>query len=200
LGDVSNDEMLQEEKELAVKCAKRTEIMSDAVASDLDEPEKVEVQKVSSRYNSKPLDIVGFTSKPKDFTPSPQTELLPSGCPFHAICLPKHYCDEHPPPPPPPPPSPSPPSPPPMFAPEELCQPNASDTIGSLSQLTGNSASSAYVTNMNSYGVYHVYPQGCPSYTPDELYTLQQVSDSSHLCRNPALLAHTAGGLHSVHH
>jgi hypothetical protein len=171
LEDVSDDEMLQEEEELAEKWAERTEIMSDVVTNDLDEPEKVEVQQVSSRYTGKPLDTVGFTSNPKDFTPSPQPKLWPSGHPFCAILLPKHYCDELP--------------PPPVFAPEEVCQPNASDTIGSPSQPTENSALLPYVTDMNGYGVYCVYPQGCRSYTPDELYTLQQVSDSSTFAQQP---------------
>jgi hypothetical protein len=35
-----------------------------------------------------------------------------------------------------------------------------------------------YETEANNYGIYRVYSQGCPSYTPDELHTLQQVSDA----------------------
>ena len=37
----------------------------------------------------------------------------------------------------------------------------------------------SYQTSPNSYGVYRSYPSGCPSYTPDELYTLDSVSDST---------------------
>ena len=36
----------------------------------------------------------------------------------------------------------------------------------------------AFITDSNSYGIYQVYPHGHPSY-PNELYTLQQVSDLS---------------------
>ena len=36
-----------------------------------------------------------------------------------------------------------------------------------------------FETALNSYGIYCLYPGGHPSFTPDELYTLTQVADSS---------------------
>jgi len=36
-----------------------------------------------------------------------------------------------------------------------------------------------YCTLPNAYGIYHIYPGGEPSYLPDELYSLNLVSDSA---------------------
>jgi hypothetical protein len=43
-----------------------------------------------------------------------------------------------------------------------------------------------YHTEANSYGIYHVYEGGPPSYTPNELHTLQHVSDPSTFTSDPA--------------
>ena len=45
----------------------------------------------------------------------------------------------------------------------------------------------AFTTDSNSYGIYRVYPHGRPSYTPDELHMLQQVSDSSTFVKDPSM-------------
>jgi hypothetical protein len=47
-------------------------------------------------------------------------------------------------------------------------------------------AFTAFTTNSNSYGIYRVYPHGRPSYTPDELHTLHQVSDSPTFVKDPS--------------
>ena len=41
-----------------------------------------------------------------------------------------------------------------------------------------------FETASNSYGIYRVYPGGRPSFTPDELYTLNQVADSSNFTQD----------------
>jgi hypothetical protein len=41
-----------------------------------------------------------------------------------------------------------------------------------------------FETTSNSYGIYRVYPGGHPSFTPDELYTLNQVADSSNFTQD----------------
>ena len=45
-------------------------------------------------------------------------------------------------------------------------------------------AVSVFETASNSYGIYCVYPGGHPSFTPDELYTLNQVADSSNFMQD----------------
>ena len=41
-----------------------------------------------------------------------------------------------------------------------------------------------FETASNSYGIYCVYPGGRPTFTPDELYTLNQVADSSNFTQD----------------
>jgi hypothetical protein len=77
--------------------------------------------------------------------------------------MPKHYCDELPPQPPP-------------ISPPKIVEPE--DPYDHGSQSSDLPETPAHTMEANSYGVYHVYPQGPPSYTPDELYSLQNVLDS----------------------
>lgn len=41
-----------------------------------------------------------------------------------------------------------------------------------------------FKTVLNSYGIYRMYPGGSPSFTPDELYTSNQVADSSNFMQD----------------
>ncbi|KAG6827318.1 hypothetical protein H0H92_012339 [Tricholoma furcatifolium] len=84
----------------------------------------------------------------------------PSGRPSRHIKLPKRYRDILP-PPPPPIREPSPVRTPPPASPPHQPQPLE-----------------PFVTKANSFGVYHVYSRGRPSFTPDEHHSLARLSDS----------------------
>ena len=47
-----------------------------------------------------------------------------------------------------------------------------------------------FETALNSYGIYHIYPGGHPSFTPDELYTLNQVADSANFTQDTSSQMH----------
>ena len=104
--------------------------------------------------------------------------MRPSGRPNRKIRIPLRYVDELPPQPPiiTPPisdtqlPSTSAPVPPPPFPPV------LSPTVN---------VSTAYQAPPNAYGVYRLYRSGRPSYTPDDLYSLRQVSDGDTFSRDP---------------
>ena len=103
--------------------------------------------------------------------------LRPSGRPNRKIRIPLRYVDELPPQPPiiPQPisdiqlPSASAPAPPPP----------------SRRVLSPVSAPTGYKTPPNAYGIYRLYRSGRPSYTPDDLYSLRQVSDGDTFSRDP---------------
>lgn len=42
----------------------------------------------------------------------------------------------------------------------------------------------SYTTEPNGYGVYHVYPTGPPSYSPDETFSIHQVLDSANFVKD----------------
>lgn len=88
--------------------------------------------------------------------------------------MPRHYCDELPPQPP--------------IASAEQAGPSDPDTLMNVddTQIPDHPpALTGFTTDSNTYGIYQVYPSGRPSYTPDELYTLQQVSDTSTFVKDP---------------
>ena len=71
------------------------------------------------------------------------------------------------------------PPPPPIILPEE--QEDSKDPfLGNSQQSCEDNDESipSYVTKSNTYGVFQSHPCGWPSYTPDELFTLNTVSDS----------------------
>ncbi|KAG6872011.1 hypothetical protein C0995_013927 [Termitomyces sp. Mi166 len=98
--------------------------------------------------------------------PSPPA-LCPSGRPNHAIQLPRCYIDLMPPPPPP------------IPDPLPICE--LSPTTHASTQETIFSPSPepvTYCTEPNSFGVYHVYPGGQPSFTPEEFHSLSCISNA----------------------
>ena len=113
--------------------------------------------------------------------PTPLSPLLrPSGRPNCKIRMPRRYIDELPP---------QPPVFPDLISDMQLPStpsPLPSPTISeSLSNPLDNAANITYETLPNSYGVYRSYASGCPSYTPDDLYSLGQVSDSRTFSQDP---------------
>ena len=97
----------------------------------------------------------------------PPVELRPSGLPNRRWRLPARYRDE-------------PPPPPPIILPEE--REDSEDLFLGNSQQSreDNDQESIppFVTKSNTYGVFRSYPCGRPSYTPNELFTLNALSDS----------------------
>ena len=80
-----------------------------------------------------------------------------------------------------------PPQPPPIVSAEQAGTSDGANLDDNDIQLSENRPDlPAFTTDLNSYGVYRVYPHGRPSYTPDELHTLQQVSDSSTFVKDPS--------------
>jgi len=80
-----------------------------------------------------------------------------------------------------------PPQPPPIVSAEQVGTSDGANLDDNDIQLSENRPDlPAFTTDLNSYGVYRVYPHGRPSYTPDELHTLQQVSDSSTFVKDPS--------------
>jgi Plavaka transposase len=106
--------------------------------------------------------------------------LRPSGRPNRKIRIPLRYVDELPPQPPI--------VPPPIFDTQlpSTSAPVRSPSFSPVSSPTVN-ASTAYQAPSDAYGVYRLYRSGRPSYTPDDLYSLRQVSDSDTFSRAPNL-------------
>ena len=105
--------------------------------------------------------------------------MRPSGRPNRKIRKPLRYLDELPPQPPI--------IPPPPISDTQLPSTSAPVPPSSLPPVLSPpvSASTAYQTSPNAYGVYRLYRFGRPSYTPDGLYSLSQVSDGDTFSRDP---------------
>ena len=110
--------------------------------------------------------------------PQPRSSGEP-GQPAQKIRLPKRYHDELPPPPAHIPIN----SPEPDMDEEEQI-PASSTNVHSLETHTGSSY--AYRTEPDSYGVIREYSQGIPSITPDEHYSIANVSESPYLALDPS--------------
>lgn len=104
--------------------------------------------------------------------PTPPQEYRPSGLPQRARRLPARFRDELPP---------APPVPPPPNIPEmELQDDHQVDLMVTDEPVDHQGHNSEdHRTEANSYGIYHIYKGGPPTYTPNELHTLQHVSDAS---------------------
>jgi hypothetical protein len=122
-------------------------------------------EELVSKINCQDLSrrVIFFISQlPKSQTPPP--ELRPSGLPNRTRRLPARYRDE-------PPPA------PPIVLPEQL--EDVPISCNSQESFQDNIEDTPpYITKSNSYGVFRSYPSGRPSFTPDELFTLNGVSDS----------------------
>ncbi|KAG6886568.1 hypothetical protein C0995_006837 [Termitomyces sp. Mi166 len=102
----------------------------------------------------------------EDPLPSPPV-LCPSGRPNHAIQLPRRYIDLIPLPPP--------------SVHDPLLIHELSSTTHASTQETISSPSPepvTYCTGPNSFGVYHVYPGGQPSFTLEEFHSLSLISNA----------------------
>ncbi|KAG6882840.1 hypothetical protein C0992_010509, partial [Termitomyces sp. T32_za158] len=108
----------------------------------------------------------------EDLVPS-SPALRPSGRPKRAIRLPKRYIDLMPPPPPPPVHDLLPTRDP---SPTTLRHASTQESI--LSSSPEPIPQDIYCTEPNSFGIYHIYPGGPPSFTPEDFYSLSSISNS----------------------
>ena len=105
-------------------------------------------------------------------SPPPIPALRPSGRPNRQIRLPARFLDNLP------------PAPPPTIQ-LDACDDVDMDASDPEDSITPVIVDPPFRTPPDSFGMFREYPSGRPSFTPDETYTLSDVSDSPNLALDP---------------